>query len=76
MKRDVAKFVQRCLTCQQVEAEHKKPPGLLMPLPPPEWKWSHITMDFVSGFPRLSQGHDAIWVVVDRLTKSVHFLPV
>jgi len=47
-----------------------------MPLPPLEWKWSHITMDFVTGLPRSLQGHDAIWVVIDYLTKSAHFLPV
>ena len=47
-----------------------------MPLSIPEWKWSHITMDFVTGFPRLPQGHDATWVVMDRLTKSAHFLPI
>jgi len=65
MKKDIANFLQRCLTCQQIKAEHKKPPGLLMPLPPLEWKWSHITIDFVSEFPRSPQGHDAIWVIVD-----------
>ena len=76
MKKDVAKFVQRCLICQRVKAEHKKPPGLLMPLQIPEWKWSHITMDFVTGLPKSPQGYDAIWVIVDRLTKSAHFLPI
>ena len=47
-----------------------------MPLQVPEWKWSHITMDFVTGLPKSSQGHDAIWVIFDRLTKSAHFLPI
>jgi len=47
-----------------------------MPLQVPEWKWSHIAMDFVTGLPRSSRGHDAIWVIVDRLTKSAHFLPI
>ena len=50
--------------------------GTLQPLPILEWKWEHITMDFVVGLPRTQQGHDAIWVIVDRLTKSAHFLPV
>ena len=60
MKRDIAEFVASCLTCQQVKAEHQKPAGLLQPLPIPEWKWEHITMDFVSGLPRTQRGHDAI----------------
>ncbi|OMO86567.1 reverse transcriptase [Corchorus capsularis] len=76
MKKDIAEFVSRCLVCQQVKAEHQKPAGTLQPLPIPEWKWEHITMDFISGLPRTRHGHDAIWVIVDRLTKSAHFLPV
>ena len=75
MKREIAKFVARCLICQQVKAEHQRPAGLLQPLPIPEWKWEHITMDFVSGLPRTQRGHVCIWVIVDRLTKSSHFLP-
>ena len=51
MKRDVTKYVSKCLTCQQVKAEHQVPTGLLNPLPIPQWKWDNITMDFVSGFP-------------------------
>ncbi|CAL2240309.1 unnamed protein product [Prunus armeniaca] len=76
MKRDIEKFVAKCLTCQQVKAEHQKPSGSLQPLPVVEWKWDHITMDFVTGLPRSPKGLDAIWVIVDRLTKSAHFLPV
>ncbi|XP_071939145.1 uncharacterized protein [Coffea arabica] len=76
LKKDVADFVQRCLICQQVKAEHQKPSGLLQSLEIPEWKWEHITMDFVTGLPRSQKGFDAIWVIVDRLTKSAHFLPV
>ena len=76
MKKDIAEFVSRCLVCQQVKAEHQHPAGSLQPLPIPEWKWEHITMDFVVGLPRTQQGHDAVWVIVDRLTKSAHFLPV
>jgi hypothetical protein len=59
-----------------VKAEHKRPTGLLKPLEIPEWKWEHITMDFVVGLPRSPRGKDAIWVVVDRLTKSAHFIPM
>ena len=69
MKRDVAEFVQKCLTCQQVKAEHQKPAGLLQPLEIPQWKWEQITMDFVSGLPKTTAGHDSVWVIVDRLTK-------
>ena len=76
MKKDIAAFVSRCLTCQQVKAEHKHPGGLLQPLPVPEWKWEHITMDFVVGLPRSRRGNDAIWVIVDRLTKSAHFISI
>lgn len=76
MKREVAEFVARCLVCQQVKAEHQRPAGLLKPLDIPEWKWEHVTMDFVVGLPRTRRGHDAIWVVVDKLTKTSHFLPM
>ena len=69
MKRHVGDFVRRCLTSQQVKAEHQKPPGLLPPLEVAEWKWEHFTMDFVTHFPRTPQRHDAVWVIVDRLTK-------
>ena len=76
MKRHVGDLVRRCLTCQQVKAEHQKPAGLLQPLEVAEWKWEHVTMDFMTHFPQTSQGHDAVWVIVDRLTKSAHFLLV
>ncbi|GER51815.1 polyprotein [Striga asiatica] len=76
MKRDVADFVEKCLVCQQVKAEHKCPIGLLQPLEIPSWKWEEVTMDFVTGLPKSSEHHDAIWVVVDRLTKVAHFMPV
>lgn len=76
MKVDIAKYVSACGVCQQVKAEHKRPASLLRPLEIPEWKWEHITMDFVIGLPRSPRGKDAIWVVVDRLTKSAHFIPV
>ena len=76
MKKEIEDFVSRCLTCQQVKAEHQKPAGKIQPLPIPVWKWDKITMDFVTGLPRARRQHDAIWVIVDRLTKSAHFLPV
>ena len=74
MKRNVARFISKCAVCQQVKIENQRPEGLLQSLPILEWKWDHITMDFVSGFPQTTRGHNAVWVIVDRLTKSAHFL--
>ncbi|KAG8474920.1 hypothetical protein CXB51_031559 [Gossypium anomalum] len=76
MKRDISDFVSKCLVCQQVKAEHQVPSVLLQPIMIPEWKWDRVTMDFVSGLPLSSSKKDAIWVLVDRLTKSAHFIPV
>ncbi|GAU43989.1 hypothetical protein TSUD_91680 [Trifolium subterraneum] len=76
MKTEIAEFVSRCIVCQQVKIEHQKPAGPLQPLEIPEWKWEHITMDFVTGLPRNQKGEDSIWVVVDRLIKSAHFIAV
>ena len=76
MRRDIADFVSCCLCCQQVKAEHLRPGGEFQGLPIPEWKWDRVTMDLVDGLPRTSRGFDSIWVIVDRLTKSAHFLPV
>ncbi|KAL0546476.1 hypothetical protein IC582_016386 [Cucumis melo] len=75
MKREVAKFVSKCLVCQQVKAPRQKPTGLLQPLSVPEWKWENMPMDFITGLPRTLRGFTVIWVVVDRLTKSAHFVP-
>ncbi|GJT95732.1 putative reverse transcriptase domain-containing protein [Tanacetum coccineum] len=68
--------VSRCLTCAKIKAEHQKPSGLLQQPEIPEWKWEKITMDLVTKLPRSSVGYDAIWVIVDRLTKSAHFLHI
>ena len=76
MKRDVTEFVTKCLVCQKVKVKHQVFSGLLQPVRIPEWKWDQITMDFVVGFPLTGRKHDSIWVVVDRLTKLAHFLPV
>ncbi|GJV37828.1 putative reverse transcriptase domain-containing protein [Tanacetum coccineum] len=71
MKADIATYVSRCLTCAKVKAEHQRPSGLLVQPKIPEWKWDNITMDFVTKLPKTSQGYDTIWVIVDRLTKSL-----
>ncbi|GJV54640.1 putative reverse transcriptase domain-containing protein [Tanacetum coccineum] len=76
MKAEIATYVSKCLTCAKVKAEHQKPSGLLQQPEIPEWKWEKITMDFVLGLPRTPSGYDSIWVIVDRLTKSAHFLPM
>ncbi|KAA3461709.1 DNA/RNA polymerases superfamily protein [Gossypium australe] len=76
MKKDIFEFVSRCLICQQVKAGHQVPSGLLQPIMVPEWKWDRITMDFMTGFLLTPKKKDAVWVVVDRLTKSTHFIPV
>ncbi|WVZ57861.1 hypothetical protein U9M48_008196 [Paspalum notatum var. saurae] len=76
MKRAVAEYVAICDTCQRVKAEHQRPAGLLQPLKMPEWKWKEITMDFIMGLPHTQKGYNLIWVVVDRLTKAAHFIPV
>ncbi|GJS74241.1 putative reverse transcriptase domain-containing protein [Tanacetum coccineum] len=76
MKADIATYVSKCLTCARVKAEHQRPSGLLVQPEIPEWKWDNITMDFITKLPRSSQGLDTIWVIVDRLTKSSHFLPI
>ncbi|GJY28767.1 putative reverse transcriptase domain-containing protein [Tanacetum coccineum] len=76
MKADIAKYESKCLTCAKVKAKHQKPSGLLQQLDILVWKWERITMDFVSGFPRMPSGYDTIWVIVNRLTKSAHFLPM
>ncbi|GJV49236.1 putative reverse transcriptase domain-containing protein [Tanacetum coccineum] len=76
MKADIATYISKCLTYARVKAEHQRPSGLLVQPAIPEWKWDDITMDFITKFPKLSHGFDTIWVIVDRLTKFAHFLPV
>ena len=76
MKRDVAWFMDRCLTCKKVKAEHQRPHGKMQPLDITLWKWEDIMMDFITKLPRTARGMDSIWVIVDRLTKSAHFIPI
>ncbi|GJT73793.1 putative reverse transcriptase domain-containing protein [Tanacetum coccineum] len=74
MKRDIATYVSKCLTCSKVKADHQRPSGLLQKPDIPEWKWDKITMDFINKLPKTKSGHDTIWVIVDRMTKSAYFL--
>jgi hypothetical protein len=76
LKRDIAEYVALCDTYQRVKAEHQRPAGLLQPMQIPEWKWEEVGTDFIVGLPRTQRGYDSIWVIVDRLTKVAHFLPV
>jgi hypothetical protein len=76
MKREIARYIIECDVCQRVKAVHLKPTGTLQPLPIPSWKWENIGMDFITGLPKTTKGYDCIWVIVDRLTKLAHFLPV
>ncbi|GJX89836.1 putative reverse transcriptase domain-containing protein [Tanacetum coccineum] len=76
MKDDIATYISKCLTCLKVKVEHQKPSGLLVQPEIPQWKWDNITMDFITKLPRTSSGYDTIWVIVNRLTKSAHFLPM
>jgi hypothetical protein len=76
MKREIAKYVSECDTCQRVKANHLRPTENLQPLSIPDWKWENIYMDFIVGLPRTSCGYNSIWVIVDCLTKYTHFIPV
>jgi hypothetical protein len=76
MEKDIVEYIVKCLVCQKVKARNRYPDGLLQPLPSPEWKWEVVTMDFITQFPRTRKKHDAIMVVVDKLTKASHFIPM
>nr|GEV82880.1 putative reverse transcriptase domain-containing protein [Tanacetum cinerariifolium] len=75
MKAIITDYVDKCLTCSRVKAECQKPSGLLIQPEIPTWKWERITMEFITQLPKTSSGHDTIWVIVECLTKSVHFIP-
>ncbi|GKD39562.1 putative reverse transcriptase domain-containing protein [Tanacetum coccineum] len=76
IKAEIATYVSKCMTYAKVKAEYQKPSGLLVQPIIPIWKWENITMDFVTKLPKMTSGQDTIWVIVDRLTKSAHFLPM
>jgi hypothetical protein len=76
MKNDVSDYITRCMECQKVKDEHRHPLGLIQPLPIPGNKWEVITMDFIIGLPRTNKKNDSIMVLVDKSTKTAHFVPV
>ena len=77
MKNDIAKYISKCMKCQQqVKVENQHATGLLQPFPVPEWKWEVISMDFITGLPMTWRQHDSIMVVVDKLTKATHFISI
>jgi len=76
MKNDVAKFVNACLTCQKSKIEHQRIGGILTQLDIPMWEWDNISMDFVTHLSCTLQKHDSVWVIMEGLTKTTHFLPI
>jgi hypothetical protein len=76
MKKEVVDFFAKCLECQKVKDENRLPVGFLQPLPIPEWKLEVETMDFITKLPKTNKQHDSIMVVVDRLTKAAHYIPL
>ena len=76
MKTELVEYIARCFQCQQVKTEHQHPAGLLQPLPIPSWKWEIISLDFVTGLPKNQNLNDLIMVVVDKLSKASHFIPL
>ena len=76
MKIELAEYIARCFDCQQVKTEHQHPAELLQPLPIPSWKWEIISLDFVTRLPKNQNLNDSIMVVVDKLSKESHFIPV
>ncbi|WMV24530.1 hypothetical protein MTR67_017915 [Solanum verrucosum] len=76
IKKGIAEFLPKCPNCQQGKLEHQRPGGLAQRIELPEWKWEMINMGLITRLPRSRRQHDSIWVIVDRMTKSAHFLPV
>jgi hypothetical protein len=76
MKRKVARYIFECDTYRKVKADYMKPEGLLQPLSISEWKWDDISMDFIIDLPLTAHKFNSIWVIVDQLSKSAHFIPV
>jgi hypothetical protein len=76
MKGEIDEYVSSCDTCQRIKAGHLKTAGQMQLLTIPALKWDDISMDFIVGLPLTPRKHDSIWVIVERLTKTAHFIPV
>jgi hypothetical protein len=76
MKKEVVDCIARCMECQNVNFKHRNPAGFLQPFPIPEWKWEVVTIDFITKFPRKPKQQNSIMVVVNKLKKVAHFIPV
>jgi hypothetical protein len=76
LKKDIVDYLDNCLECQQVKAEHQYPTGMLHPLPIPEWKWETISMDFITVLPRSTKQNEPIMVVVEKLSKAAHLIRI
>lgn len=76
MKKDIATYVAKCPSCQQVKVEHKIPGGLSLDTSIPTKKWEQVNMDFIVGLPRIRTQHDSIWVIVDRMKKLAQFIRI
>ena len=76
LKADIAIFIAKCQEYQLVKAEHQHPLGLLQPFPIPEWKWEVISMDFITRLPKIKKQNDSIFVVIDKILKAAHFIPM
>jgi hypothetical protein len=76
LKKDIVDYLDKCLEFHQVKVEHWHPIELLQPIPILEWKWETISMDFITGLPKLTKKNDAIMVVVEKLSKFAHFIPI
>ena len=76
MKNEVVEYIARCIEWKQVKAEHRHPAGLLQPLPIPDWKWEIISLDFITRLPKNQNQNDYVMVVVDKLSKEAHFIPI
>ena len=75
MRQDVVTWVSNCSSCNQAKTKRIRTPGLLEPLPVPPHAWHTITLDFVEGLPN-SRGYSCIMVVVDKLTRYAHLIPL
>jgi hypothetical protein len=76
MKKEVANYITRCMEFQKVKKKHRHPTSFLQPFPILEWRWEVVLIDFITKFPRIMKQHDSIMVLVDKLTKETHFIPV